>query len=157
MINQMMSRNGRILQAPCDHLQQFQVALHELGRTAGVETVLLLDLSGQVLTSRSRSSDLAVEPVASLTSGKWVAACTLAGSLSASQQCNFIIHEYDDFRLLLTLAGKQQILLTVTAPDVPVGWTRIQMQRIGGLCATIEQHTNLQLSLHQCNARIKIG
>lgn len=126
-----------------DYLREFQVALSQFGQAAGVQAVLLLDLSGRVLGSWYTGTDLHIESIASLISGKWAAAHMLAGFVAPDQQCNLIIHEYNSFRLLLARAGSGQLLLSITAAEVPVGWTRLQMQRLAELCSEIEQRTNL--------------
>ncbi len=124
---------------PCkDYLQEFQIAFKQLGQAAGVQAVLFLDLSGRVLGSWYTGTDLHIESVVSLVSGKWAAADALAEFLGSAQRCNFITHDYDSFRLLLARAGSGQMLLSITATDVPVGWTRLQMQRLANLYSGIE-------------------
>lgn len=123
------------------HMHRFRAVLSQFGQTAGVQAVLLLDVSGRVLGSWYTGSDLHIESMASLISGKWAAARLLGSFVKPDQHCNFIIHEHDTFRLLLARAGEQQILLTITAAAVPIGWTRLHMQRLADLCSEIEQRS----------------
>ncbi|NJL06055.1 MAG: hypothetical protein HC911_14360 [Chloroflexaceae bacterium] len=121
--------------------QLFRAALAQFGQHAGIQCTLLMDLSGQVLGSYYPASDLKMNDVASVSIGEWAAANTLASLSRVTQRCRFITQEHDTFRLLLAAVGDDMVLMTVTANDVPVGWTRLQMQRLAELCLKVAAAT----------------
>lgn len=122
--------------------QLFRAALAQFGQHAGIQCTLLMDLSGQVLGSYYPASDLKMDDVASVSIGEWAAANTLASLSRATQRCRFITQEHDTFRLLLAAVGDDMVLMTMTSNDVPVGWTRLQMQRLAELCLKVAKATH---------------
>jgi len=122
--------------------QLFRAALAQFGQHAGIQCTLLMDLSGQVLGSYYPASDLNMNDIAAVSIGDWAAANTLASLSRATQRCRFITQEHDTFRLLLAAVGDDMVLMTMTSNDVPVGWTRLQMQRLADLCLKIARATH---------------
>jgi predicted regulator of Ras-like GTPase activity (Roadblock/LC7/MglB family) len=119
----------------------------EPGATCG----MLCDLSGQDISYWTRNQDLDIATIAALAAGDMLATLEISRMLGGQRACNLIIQEHEEQTIVIARIGEGLALMVATSRDVPLGWARMTVKRIGAdiqkvLIEAEQNQTNVELT-----------
>ncbi len=109
-----------------DHIEYI---LSHLLQKSRATSVLLADISGQMIGSAGDISQLDPGAVSALSASDISATAELARQLGESKPFRILFHEGERHHLYLSVAGSSLILIVVFAATVPIGLVRLFTER----------------------------
>ncbi len=117
--------------------ENIEQALTEAARKLPAHLLMLVDVTGQLISAKGEQSQINLVALGSL----------VAGDLAASQEIARLTGQYQDYQMVLREgqqthtfileAGHHLALLVQVSNDVPLGWARVLIQKVAHQLADI--------------------
>jgi len=114
---------------PDELAEQIEAILAELLSKAGVECVLLADVSGQLINAQGEVQDVDPVVVATLAAGDLAAMTELTRQIGEDTPHGSFLHEGESRSIYLFSVAGSLILIVIFKADTPVGLVRLFVRR----------------------------
>ncbi len=111
--------------------------LDDLMQKCPAEFVLLVETSGQIISSKGEKGKTDLVALGSLIAGDLAASQEIARLTDQYQQAQLILREGSKSNTFLSEAGSHMALYMKIDKDVPIGWARLLIQESGRQLAEV--------------------
>ena len=127
---------------PTGNFEQIEQLADGLLRTTLARMVLVIDVSGQVVTARGKYDGVDLVVLGSLVAGDLAASQEIARLTGAYQDYQLVTREGIDSHSFIAEAGQNFVLFIQMGTDTPLGWARVQIRHAAEHLAKIEVQKN---------------
>ena len=120
---------GIRLALPAELAKQIECILVDLRRNAEAECILLVDVSGQLISAQGRMQGIDPVTVAALAAGDVAARAALARQIGEENPHGSFLHESENKSVYLFSVGGSFILIVIFQADTPLGLIRLFVRR----------------------------
>ena len=120
---------GIRLALPAELAKQIECILVDLRHNAEAECILLVDVSGQLISAQGRMQGIDPVTVAALAAGDVAARAALARQIGEENPHGSFLHESENKSVYLFSVGGSFILIVIFQADTPLGLIRLFVRR----------------------------
>jgi predicted regulator of Ras-like GTPase activity (Roadblock/LC7/MglB family) len=120
-------RSGLLLYP--SHIRALEIELSYLREIIPARFILLVDKSGQYVTSTGQHEGIDLTSLGSLIAGDLAASGEIARLTGEYQDFQLIMREGERTHLALSEAGRNMVFVVQFSRDVPIGWARRLIQK----------------------------
>ena len=120
---------GIRLALPAELAKQIECILVDLRHNAEAECILLVDVSGQLISAQGRMQGIDPVTVAALAAGDVAARAALARQIDEENPHGSFLHESENKSVYLFSVGGSFILIVIFQADTPLGLIRLFVRR----------------------------
>jgi predicted regulator of Ras-like GTPase activity (Roadblock/LC7/MglB family) len=110
---------------PAQQLDKVEQYLSRLYDKTGANSVLLLDISGQLISYRGTAEDVDLANLAALAASDIAAVTEMARLVGERDRFNLLFHEGESHSLLISTVGESFLLAVIFKTSVRVGLVRL--------------------------------
>ncbi len=114
-------------------MQGIQGTLERLMEAVPARLILLVDTSGQLVTSVGESHDMDLTGLGSLLAGDLAASQEIARMTGEFQEFQMVLREGERSHMIISEAGHHLVFLVLFSKEVPLGWARKLIQRAAAI------------------------
>ena len=119
-------RSGLVLYPP--QQEDIENLLMDLTRQVSAELVLLVDVTGQVISSRGNQQKINLVSLGSLVAGDMAASHEIARLTDQYEDYQMVLREGQTIHTVICEAGDYLALLVQISTEIPLGWARIAIR-----------------------------
>ena len=114
-------------------LEAIQGVLTRLKDAIPARLILLVDTSGQLVTSIGDSQGIDLTALGSLVAGDLAASQEIARLTGEFQEFQMVLREGEHSHMILSEAGNHLVFLALFSKEVPLGWARKLIQKAAAI------------------------
>jgi predicted regulator of Ras-like GTPase activity (Roadblock/LC7/MglB family) len=112
-----------------DQIKKIDVCLDELARDAGIQSIILTDITGQLIEFRGRMEKRDAEALAALIAGSHAASTEFAKLLGKEAPFVNLTHETDNYSIYSVNVADSMILSVAFENEVKIGIVRVFVEQ----------------------------
>lgn len=110
---------------PTQQLDKVKQHLSRLYEKTGASCVLLIDISGQLISCKGSAEGVDLTGLAALAASDMAAATEMARLFGERDQFKFLFHEGENYNILISTVGESFLLAVVFKTSVRIGLVRL--------------------------------